>query len=185
MANRITRSDYVTRINTAPFFFHVRIDDSPKAAMLSPYRCQCISLVSGLRSEYSSSSIGSSCALCSARRAAYQKHARGPYFFLPADGPLASCVVARGLGCAWAWECREDRASSASYCSAVLLYRAPPASFGGHRVHRVTTPYVMLQCFRTWNIIESGIRTSVFVFSCSHLWCGMPGHNSQFGHAFA
>ena len=38
-------------------------------------------LVSGLRSEYSSSSIGSSCALCSACRAAYQKHARGPYVF--------------------------------------------------------------------------------------------------------
>ena len=103
MANRITRSDYVTCINTAPFFVHVRIDDSPKAAMLSPYRCQCISLVSGLRSEYSSSSIGSSCALCSACRAAYQKHARGPYFFYPLTVPLPRAWWpegwdARGLG---------------------------------------------------------------------------------------
>jgi hypothetical protein len=50
--------------------------DSPKAAMLSPYRCLGgISLVSGLRSECLSSSIGSSRALCSWHIAAYQQHA--------------------------------------------------------------------------------------------------------------
>jgi hypothetical protein len=97
-------------INSAPYFFS-RIDDSPKAAMLSPYRCQCISLVSGLRSECSSSSIGSSGALCSLRRAVYQKLARLPLFY-PAMAPPPRAWRPEGRE-GWAWECREDRASSA------------------------------------------------------------------------
>ena len=134
--------------------------------MLSPYRCSCISLVSGLRSEYSSSSIGSSCALCSARRAAYQKRARGPCFS-PGDGPLASCVVARGLGYAWAWECREDRASSAPYCIACLalsrpyrLSRRAQSPSWAHSLFYVPV-FQDLEYHRVWHP-----RTSVFVFSC-------------------
>src|SRR5216684_3135293 len=48
---------------------------SPKATMLSPYRCHRggISLVSGLRSECSSSSIGPSRAVCSLHTMAYQQ----------------------------------------------------------------------------------------------------------------
>jgi hypothetical protein len=98
--------------------------------------------------------------------------------FLPGDGPHASCVVARGWGHAWDWECREDRAS---YCSAVLLYRAPPASLGGRRVHRRGSDVSGL-CQMIWEVLESALPEPVSLcFPAPFFWCGIPGRNS-IGH---
>ena len=99
--------------------------DSPKAAMLSPYRCpRDISLVSGLRSECLSSLIGSSRALCSWHTAAYQQHAYARR--CPDDCPPSQWEGVMRAGGAWTWERCEDRVSPR--LRGCLFYRVSSAS---------------------------------------------------------
>ncbi len=135
-----------------------------------------ISLVSGLRSESSSSSIGSSRVLCSSHRAAYQKLALLSRFH-PAMAFAPRAWRPEGWD-TWAWECREDWASVRVVCNAVELYRVTAAFCGGHRVHQWTSPRLSIAGDGLCGLRSSPLSNGLCVFFVlCHLWCRAPGPN--------